>query len=113
VQIVRDNMPFGSVGDGCYGTYFIGYARSPATIEQMLTNMFVGSPEGNYDRLLDFSTAVTGNLFFVPAVPLLENLGATTAPAGETSSGAATTPAWPGSPGSLNIGSLKGAPGDG
>ncbi len=39
--------------------------------------MFVGSPEGNYDRLLDFSTAVTGNLFFVPAVPLLENLGAT------------------------------------
>jgi porphyrinogen peroxidase len=113
VQIVRDNMPFGSVGDGCYGTYFIGYARSPATIEQMLTNMFVGAPEGNYDRLLDFSTAVTGNLFFVPAVPLLENLGATTAPAGETAPGATTTPAWPGSPGSLNIGSLKGAPGDG
>jgi hypothetical protein len=56
---------------------------------------------------------VTGNLFFVPAVPLLENLGATTAPAGETASGGATTPAWPGSPGSLNIGSLKGAPGDG
>src|SRR5215467_598988 len=60
IQIVRDNMPFGSVGDGRYGTYFIGYARSPATIEQMLVNMFVGSPEGNYDRLLDFSTAVTG-----------------------------------------------------
>ena len=119
VQIVRDNMPFGSIGDGCYGTYFIGYARSPATIEQMLTNMFVGSPEGNYDRLLDFSTAVTGNLFFVPAVPLLENLGAATAPAGEsapageTAAREATTPAWPGSPGSLNIGSLKGAPGDG
>ena len=119
VQIVRDNMPFGSAGDGCYGTYFIGYARSPATIEQMLTNMFAGSPAGNYDRLLDFSTAVTGNLFFVPAVPLLENLGAATAPAGEaasageTASGDATTPAWPGSPGSLNIGSLKGAPGDG
>jgi porphyrinogen peroxidase len=63
--------------------------------------------------LLDFSMAVTGNLFFVPAVPLLENLGAATAPAGETASGDATTPAWPGSPGSLNIGSLKGAPGDG
>ncbi len=76
--------------------------------------MFVGSPEGNYDRLLDFSTAVTGNLFFVPAVPLLESLGAATAPRpGDTASGATTTPAWPGSPGSLNIGSLKGAPGDG
>jgi porphyrinogen peroxidase len=111
VQILRDNMPYGSVGDGCYGTYFIGYARSPATIEQMLTNMFVGLPEGNYDRLLDFSTAVTGNLFFVPAVPLLENLGGGAAPA--TASRDATTPARPLSPGSLTIGSLKGAPADG
>ena len=107
IQILRDNMPFGTVGDGRYGTYFIGYARSPATIEQMLTNMFVGSSEGNYDRLLDFSTATTGNLFFVPAVPLLENLGVAARPAHE-----AALPA-PGTPGSLNIGSLKGAPGDG
>jgi putative iron-dependent peroxidase len=119
VQIVRDNMPYGSVGDGRYGTYFIGYARSPATIEQMLVNMFVGSPEGNYDRLLDFSTAVTGNLFFVPAVPLLENLGAGAAPGEAGTSGAGApapeegAPARPGSPGSLDIGSLKGAPGDG
>ena len=74
VKIVRDNMPFGSVGTGEYGTYFIGYARSPATIEQMLVNMFAGAPEGNYDRLLDVSRAVTGNLFFVPSVPVLEGL---------------------------------------
>ena len=74
VDIVRDNMPFGHVGSGEYGTYFIGYARSPATTEQMLTNMFVGSPPGNYDRILDVSTAVTGNLFFVPSQPLLDSL---------------------------------------
>ena len=111
IQILRDNMPFGSVGDGRYGTYFIGYARSPATIEQMLTNMFVGSPEGNYDRLLDFSTAITGNLFFVPAVPLLENLGAP--PAQEATAPEPAPPARQVPPGSLNIGSLKGAPGDG
>src|SRR5579862_1959743 len=65
LEILRDNMPFGAVGTAEYGTYFIGYARTPAVTEQMLTNMFVGSPEGNYDRLLDFSRAVTGNLFFV------------------------------------------------
>jgi porphyrinogen peroxidase len=75
VQIVRDNMPFGHVGNGEYGTYFIGYARSPATTEQMLENMFVGSPPGNYDRILDFSTAVTGSLFFVPSQPLLDAFG--------------------------------------
>ena len=112
VDILRDNMPFGSVGDGQYGTYFIGYARSPATIEQMLTNMFIGSPEGNYDRLLDFSRAVTGNLFFVPPVPLLEALADGPQPA--DAAAAASPPPPPAQPaGSLTIGSLKGAPGDG
>jgi putative iron-dependent peroxidase len=79
-EIVRDNMPFGDVGKGEFGTYFIGYARSPKRIEQMLENMFVGRPPGNYDRLLDFSRAVTGTLFFVPSATFLENV-ATAPPA--------------------------------
>ena len=74
VKILRDNMPFGRPGAGEFGTYFIGYARSPQPLEQMLENMFVGRPAGNYDRLLDFSTAVTGGLFFVPSADLLEAL---------------------------------------
>ncbi len=37
-------------------------------------NMPFGRPVGNYDRLLDFSTAVTGGLFFVPSADLLEAL---------------------------------------
>ena len=76
VQILRDNMPFGQAGQGEFGTYFIGYSRSPRTIEQMLQNMFVGKPPGNYDRLLDFSRAVTGNLFFVPSATFLEKVRA-------------------------------------
>jgi putative iron-dependent peroxidase len=76
LEIVRDNMPFGDVGKGEFGTYFIGYARSPHRIEQMLENMFVGRPPGNYDRLLDFSRAVTGSLFFVPSATFLENVAA-------------------------------------
>lgn len=74
VKILRDNMPFGRAGMGEFGTYFIGYARNPAPIEQMLENMFVGRPAGNYDRLLDYSRAVTGSLFFVPSADLLEEL---------------------------------------
>src|SRR5215510_9944497 len=74
VQILRDNMPFGNPGRGEFGTYFIGYSRSPRTTEQMLENMFVGRPPGNYDRLLDFSRAVTGSLLFVPSATFLENL---------------------------------------
>lgn len=74
VKILRDNMPFGQPGKGEFGTFFIGYARAPAPVEQMLENMFVGRPPGNYDRLLDFSEAVSGNLFFVPSASLLEAL---------------------------------------
>jgi putative iron-dependent peroxidase len=72
IKILRDNMPFGRAAHGEFGTYFIGYSRSPRTIELMLENMFVGRPPGNYDRLLDFSRAVTGNLFFVPSATFLE-----------------------------------------
>ena len=75
IKILRDNMPFGRAGHGEFGTYFIGYSRSPRTIEQMLENMFVGRPPGNYDKLLDFSRAVTGNLFFVPSLTFLEAIG--------------------------------------
>jgi putative iron-dependent peroxidase len=111
IKIVRDNMPFGRVGDKEFGTYFIGYARSPRTIEQMLENMFVGRPPGNYDRLLDFSVAKTGNLFFVPSVTFLENVGDDAPPAGhmlsDTPAPAAPQPA-PQRDGSLGIGSLKG-----
>jgi porphyrinogen peroxidase len=45
-QIVRLNMPFGRVGAGEFGTYFIGYARAPDVIEEMLKNMFIGKPPG-------------------------------------------------------------------
>jgi len=74
VKILRDNMPFGRPGAGEFGTFFIGYAYSPEPIEQMLENMFVGRPPGNHDRLLDYSRAVTGGLFFVPPVDMLEAL---------------------------------------
>jgi porphyrinogen peroxidase len=72
-QIMRFNMPFGRVGAAEFGTYFIGYARTPEVIEQMLSNMFLGKPPAAYDRILDFSTAVTGSLFFVPTPDFLDD----------------------------------------
>jgi putative iron-dependent peroxidase len=107
IKIVRDNMPFGRVADGEFGTYFIGYARSPRTIEQMLENMFVGKPPGNYDRLLDFSVAKTGNLFFVPSATFLDDVADDEPAAAVPDEPAASTPA-PKRKGSLDIGSLKG-----
>jgi len=112
IQILRDNMPFGRPAQGEFGTYFIGYSRSPRTIEQMLENMFVGKPPGNYDRLLDFSRAVTGNLFFVPSATFLENVAADQSAAAESPAAPAVAEASSSIPsvpdGSLGIGSLKG-----
>jgi len=73
-DILRDNMPFGSPGSGEFGTYFIGYARHLWVIERMLQRMFIGDPPGLHDRLLDFSTAVTGCVFFAPSADLLDSL---------------------------------------
>lgn len=113
IKILRDNMPFGTPGHGEFGTYFIGYSRSPRTIEQMLDNMFIGRPPGNYDRLLDFSRAVTGSLFFAPSATFFENLGdaePSTAPNISQPLEQQRSSSSPERETSLGIGSLKGVP---
>jgi putative iron-dependent peroxidase len=114
IKIVRHNMAFGHAGEGEFGTYFIGYSRSPRTIEQMLENMFVGRPPGNYDRILDFSRAVTGNLFFAPSATFLDEVvpdaPASAEPAAEVPPVDLPQSTPPVPDGSLGIGSLKGKP---
>ncbi|MFJ4835970.1 Dyp-type peroxidase [Streptomyces sp. NPDC088747] len=121
LKIVRENMPFGTVGAAEFGTFFIGYARTPDVTERMLRNMFLGDGTAPYDRILDFSTAITGCLFHVPTVDFLDDLPA--APGEEEADvpavagvsgedGADPVPADPveraAADGSLRIGSLKG-----
>jgi porphyrinogen peroxidase len=115
-SILRANMPFGEVGRAEFGTYYIGYAATPSVTEQMLVNMFIGNPPGNYDRILDFSTAVTGSLFFAPSADFLDDLPDPPSPAGSAAaadSGAtadsdpAAAAAGSAGNGSLGIGSLK------
>lgn len=105
LKIVRHNMPFGEVGKGEYGTYFIGYSRRPAVTEQMLRNMFLGDPPGNTDRILDFSTALTGGMFFSPTVGFLDDPPALPGTPGRRA-GTVSDPT--SESGSLSIGSLKG-----
>jgi porphyrinogen peroxidase len=107
-QIMRFNMPFGRVGAAEFGTYYIAYARTSELIELMLTNMFIGDPPGNTDRILDFSTALTGTLFFVPSGELLESLvPGDDAGASDADVNDADAPAADPGDGSLGIGSLR------
>jgi porphyrinogen peroxidase len=112
IKILRDNMPFGRPTQAEFGTYFIGYSRSPSSTELMLQNMFVGRPPGNYDRLLDFSRAVTGNLFFVPSATFLDDVTEDQPSDAAPPDPPAAVAASPTNPsqndGSLGIGSLKG-----
>jgi porphyrinogen peroxidase len=112
LQILRDNMPFGRPGHGEFGTYFIGYCRTPRITEIMLENMFVGKPPGNYDRLLDFSHPATGSLFFVPTCTFLDNVPADPPDTPESEEAPLTEPSARNpiavQDSSLRIGSLKG-----
>lgn len=73
LQILRANMPFGRPGSDEFGTYYIAYSADPEVTERMLRNMYLGDPPGNTDRILDFSTAVTGVLFFTPTTDFLDD----------------------------------------
>jgi putative iron-dependent peroxidase len=109
-QILRANMPFGAPGRGEFGTYYIAYAATPSVTEQMLVNMFIGRPPGNYDRILDFSTAMTGGLFFAPSAGFLDDLpDPPGAAAGQQTVGqqAVSRQAVSRQDGSLRIGSLR------
>jgi putative iron-dependent peroxidase len=80
-------------------------------IEQMLSNMFIGDPPGNTDRILEFSTALTGGLFFVPTADFLDHppapAQAETRAAGDRSPQAGSPQAGAPRDGSLRIGSLR------
>lgn len=108
LKIVRHNMPFGDIGRGEYGTYFIGYSRTAAVTERMLANMFIGDPPGNTDHILEFSTAVTGGKFFTPIVDFLND--PPPLPDSEPEEALPVVTIAPASDGSLGIGSLKGTP---
>ncbi len=110
-SIMRFNMPFGRVGSAEFGTFYVAYAKTAALIEQMLQNMFLGLGSATHDRILDFSTALTGSLYFIPGADFLDDPPAKgsaddVAPAEPTPPADAGTPAPPGD-GSLGIGTLK------
>ncbi|MGW3565074.1 Dyp-type peroxidase [Streptomyces sp. NPDC000941] len=107
-EILRDNMPFGTVGQGEFGTYFIGYARTPTVTERMLKRMFLGAPPASHDRILDYSTPVTGSLFYVPSSDFLDDLPEPPGRSGTADADTAPPVArFPAVNGSLGVGGLR------
>ena len=63
---MRMNVVYANLGEGVRGTYFIGYARHWDVTRKMVINMFTQD-----DRLLEYSTALKGQLFFIPSKELM------------------------------------------
>ncbi|HTT96258.1 MAG TPA: Dyp-type peroxidase [Solirubrobacterales bacterium] len=109
LQIMRYNMPFGRIGTDEFGTFYIAYARTPAVTERMLENMFLGLGDATHDRILDFSTAHTGNLFFVPSADFLDDPAVEGDDEGDGAAAGAAAAEPAAGDGSLGIGDLRGA----
>jgi len=70
LQMLRQSMPYGDMT--VQGLYFISCAKSPKAFTQMLRSMIFGDENGEYDKLLDYTTAETGAAFFAPSINFIK-----------------------------------------
>lgn len=75
IDILRANVMFSKPSQNEYGTFFISYSRTFDVVQDMLNHMFLGQNGSTHDKLLEFSTAKTGTLFFVPSKELIGKMG--------------------------------------
>lgn len=73
LEIVRHSFPYGTVSEK--GLFFIAYCKTLDIPEKMLRRMMGTSGDGHYDRLMDYSQAVSGAHFFAPSLEVLKSLG--------------------------------------
>lgn len=72
IEILRHSMPWGN-SQQC-GLMFASYCRTPANFETMLRSMVEGDEHKQWDHLLKYTRAVTGQAFFAPSVSGLQAL---------------------------------------
>ena len=72
-KMLRQNRPFGNARE--HGTMFVGFARSVTTIETSLRQMITADADGNYDKLLDFVDAKTGENYFIAPDSIIQRFG--------------------------------------
>ncbi|SIS99276.1 Dyp-type peroxidase [Neptunomonas antarctica] len=64
IEILRHSMPYGNVTEA--GLVFASYCHTPENFTLILKSMVEGDSHGHSDRLMQFTTAVTGQAFFAP-----------------------------------------------
>jgi putative iron-dependent peroxidase len=74
LEIFRRSTPFASVTQ--QGLYFVAFSEEPTRIETMLARMYGLGPDGLHDRLLEFTRAETGSMYFAPSLEKLHGIWA-------------------------------------
>lgn len=69
IKVVRQSLPYGGMKE--HGLFFISYASNTHKHEKQLDSM-CAIPDQIHDRLMDFSTPITGNYWFIPSLRLLK-----------------------------------------
>jgi putative iron-dependent peroxidase len=69
LAIFRRSVPFGTIVE--IGLYFLAFSAELSRFDIMLARMFGTSGDGLSDRLMSFTTPVTGSFFFAPSVEVL------------------------------------------
>ncbi|NVK74297.1 MAG: Dyp-type peroxidase [Oceanospirillaceae bacterium] len=72
LEILRHSMPFASLTEK--GLMFASYSKTPEIFNKMLESMIKGDENGNTDHLMRYTTATSGQAFFVPSNKWLTSL---------------------------------------
>jgi putative iron-dependent peroxidase len=72
VPIWRRSVPYGTLVE--HGLYFVAFSAERDRFDRMLARMYGIGGDGQHDRLMDFSRAVSGAFYFAPSLSLLATL---------------------------------------
>lgn len=69
-------MPYGSTITGESGLFFVCYTKDLTVVDKLLQRMYGTIEDGRvvYDKLVDFSQAVTGGYWFAPSLNVLKSI---------------------------------------
>ncbi len=68
--LLNQSMPYGNMS--VQGLYFVSCSANPSALSKYLYSRIYGDQQGQYDKLLDYSTAETGAAFFAPSLSFIK-----------------------------------------
>lgn len=71
VALLNQSMPYGNMD--VQGMFFVSCAANDKPFETLLHSRIFGDENGDYDRLLDFTSAETGAAFFAPSISFIRD----------------------------------------